>query len=372
MRTVLIIDDRQDVIDLLVEEIPRAIQGVTCVPERDFARAVQQVESIRPDAVILDLLEGAGVVDPPGQRTWQLIWTSGRFCPVIIYTAFDGELTPPVPSDHPFVKLVHKGQGSEARVIEHLQAFTPLVGALGSLHREIDLVVQRVLRDTVGAAVIGGNDATRLIHAARRRVAALMDEKTAAEGRELFSWEQYLVPALGDSPLTGDLLRTQGADWRSVESYRLILTPSCDLVRGRHEPTVLVAKCTGPVTLKTRLSLPANVDKATDRLKSGILTQGHMNGLFPLPEFPDRIPLLVASMQDLEVIRYEQIGSTETDGTSYDRVASIDSPFREQVAWAFLSTVARPGMPDRDLASWARQIAQVANTPTPPPSNQPG
>lgn len=373
MRTILIIDDRQDVIDVLVEEIPRAIDGVTCVSERDFNRAVQQVEAIRPDAVILDLLEGAGVVEPPGQRTWRSIWTDGRFCPVIIYTAFDGELTPPIPADHPFVKLVHKGQGSQARVIEHLQAFRPLIDSLGSLHREVDLVLQRVLRDTAGAAVIPGTDTVHLIHAARRRVAALMDEKTAAEGRPLFSWEQYLVPALSDDPLTGDLLRRRGSPWTDADAYRLILTPSCDLVSGRNESSVLVAKCSSLTSMRQRLQLPANVDRAADRIRTQVLTQGHWNGFLPLPEFPNRLPLLAASLKDLEVIPYSAIRADAGNQPEYERVASIDSPFREQVAWAFMSTVARPGMPDRDLAAWARRIAEAGNTQAQTPhTNQPG
>ncbi|TVQ30915.1 MAG: response regulator [Phycisphaeraceae bacterium] len=361
MKTILIIDDQQGILDILTEEINQAIVGVQCVSETDFDRAVEKLEECRPDAVVLDLLQGAGTTDPPGQRTWQRIWT-GRFCPVVVYTAFDGMLDPPIPEDHPFVKLVRKGNGTEGQVIEHLRLFKPLVDSLAVLHREIDQVLQRVLRDTAGAALIGGDDPTHLVHAARRRVAAFMDEKTATEGRALFSWEQYLVPAFGDHPLTGDVLRVRDADWRAASQYRLILTPSCDLVAGRNENGVLVAKCSDPTSLKEKLQLPGNENRAADRIRSQVLTQGCWNGFLPLPEFPNRIPLLVASLKSLEVLAYESIGPPD-GGTDYERIASIDSPFREQIAWSFMSTAARPGMPDRDLAPWAQAIATAQTTP---------
>lgn len=362
MRKILIIDDNQDIIDVLTEAIGMDIEGVTCVSELDFDQAVARMESERPDAVVLDLLEGPVVADPPGQRTWQSIW-NGRFCPVIIYTAFEGTLTPPVPDDHPFVKVVVKRGGSQAQVIQHLQAFRPLVASIESLHREVDLVLQRVLRDTAGAAVIPGTVAAHLIHAARRRVAAFMDEKTAAEGRPLFSWEQYLIPAFGDDPLTGDLLRRRGSVWDDPDAYRLILSPSCDLVGGRNEASLLVAKCSSPNAMKTKLQLPANADKAAEKVRTQVLTQGHWNGFLPLPGFPNHLPLLVAALKDLDVIPYVAIRPVDGNPPEYERVASIDSPFREQIAWAFLSTVSRPGMPNRDMMPWARDIVTYANPP---------
>ncbi|MCK6484531.1 MAG: hypothetical protein L6R00_10410 [Phycisphaerae bacterium] len=371
MRKILIIDDDQAIIDMLTEAIGTDISTVTCLQEQDFNQAVARMESERPDAVILDLLEGPVVADPPGQRTWQSIW-NGRFCPVIIYTAFGGPLTPPVPDNHPFVKLVVKGAGTQTQVIQHLQAFMPLVASIDSLHRELDLVLQRVLRDTAGAAVIPGTDATHLVHAARRRVAAFMDEKTATEGRPLFSWEQYLIPAFGDNPLTGDVLRVRTASPDDPAAYRVVLSPSCDLVAPPKITSVLLAKCCGSPAVFRALGLTGTSQKVIDKVRDEVLTQGFRNGMLPLPSFPGRIPLIAASLKDLEVVRYDQIGPPAAEGTAYERIASIDSPFREQIAWAFLSTVARPGMPDRDLMPWARDIVTAANSPAaagpqPPP-----
>ena len=362
MRKILIIDDDQAIIDILKEEIERALAGVECLAELDFGRAVTRVESERPDAVVLDLLEGGVSADPPGQRTWKSIW-DGRFCPVIVYSAFGGPLAPPIPENHPFVKRVEKGAGTQSEVVRHLLELRPLVAAVESIHREVDMVLQRVLKDTVGAAVIPGTDATHLVHAARRRVAALMDEKTATEGRQLFSWEQYLVPAFGDDPLTGDLLCQRGAVWTDATAYRVVLSPSCDLVAGRNESSVLVARCAAVDEMRQRLQLSQNTERAAERVRTQVLNQGHWNGYLPLPSFPNRIPLMVANLKDLEVISYSAISPADAMAPAYQRIASIDSPFREQVAWALLSTVSRPGMPDRDLTHWAREIVTAATTP---------
>lgn len=356
MRKILIVDDDQGIVDLLKEEIEAAIEGVICESELSFAQAATRIASVRPDAVVLDLLDGGVDVDPPGQQTWQSVWT-GRFCPIIVYTAFGGPLTPPVPTSHPFVKQVVKGVGTHAQVVQHLQEFRPLVVAIESVHQEIDAVLQRVLRDTVGAAVIPGTDAAHLVHAARRRVAAMMDESTALEGRALFSWEQYVIPALGTDPLTGDVLRIREAEWTDPTAFRVILSPSCDLVSGRNEASVLVAKCSTIASLRQRLQLSPNVQRAAERIRTTVLTTGHWSGFLPLPEFPSRIPLMVANLKDLEILPYTAIRPAPGAVEQFERVASIDSPFREEVAWAFLSTIARPGMPERDLTAWATSIA---------------
>lgn len=367
MQKILIVDDEEGIIEVLKEVIMDAIKGVTCLAEQNFDQAVARIQSERPDAVVLDLLESPSTaLNPPGQPTWRSIWEQGRFCPVVIYTAFDGQLDPPEPENHPFVKRVTKGSGTETEVVAHLQSFLPLIASIESVHREIDLVLQRVLRDTAGAAVIRGTDATHLVHAARRRVAALMDEETADEGRQLFAWEQYLIPALGNDPLTGDVIRRYGVPWNDPGAYRLVLSPSCDMVEGRNEPSVLVAKCAPVATVANRFSLPKKADKAAERLCKQVLTQGHWNGLLPLPAFPDRIPVMVANLKDLEVMPYTSIKPLKEGPPEFERVASIDSPFREQVSWAFLSTVARPGMPERNLSEWASEImADIMQTQTP-------
>jgi CTP synthase len=65
-----------------------------------------------------------------------------------------------------------------------------------------------------------------------------------------------------------------------------------------------------------------------------------------------------ACLRDLELIPVDGIAG---DAAKYLRVASVDSPFREQIAWAFVQIAGRPAVPDRDLEGWIEEIkSQVA------------
>lgn len=372
MKNVLVVDDESDVVQVVVEAIEQGIPGAKCVSMTDFDAAVDRIPELCPDAIVLDLMEGNRSNNLPGQRTWQSVWES-RFCPIVIYTGWEGDLTPPIPPNHPFVKLVTKGSGSEAKVVARLKGFAPALAAIMSLRREVELVIQRVLRDTAGAGVISGDDESQLLHAGRRRLAASMDDPTATTQNALRSWEQYLLPPIGESPLTGDVLRKRGADRTSATEYRLVLTPSCDMVKGLKPSSVLVAKCESVASLVKSMSLSlksSEREKSEGRLVKEALTQGVWNGWVPLPEFPGHIPHLVANLKDLEVIPFDFVCPEDPASAAFDRVASIDSPFREQVSWAFLTTVARPGMPDRDLQPWAAACVQAAEAATPSPGSE--
>ena len=63
---------------------------------------------------------------------------------------------------------------------------------------------------------------------------------------------------------------------------------------------------------------------------------------------------MVADLRDLELISTQDIGSHKP----FRRVASLDSPFRELIAWAYLQTACRPGLPDRDFDSWRDEIIE--------------
>lgn len=370
MRTILIIDDDTAIIDVLKTELTQAFPGAVCHDEAVFANAVERVRQLRPDVVILDLRQGAFGTDLQGQITWRSLWND-RFCPVVIYTAVDDPIDPPVPQNHPFVVRLRKGAGTEQEVIRLLQGFVPHVEAINHLHDELDRVVQRVLLETAGEAVLTGANAVHLVHSARRRVAAKMDEATLSGGRSLFAWEQYLIPPIGEDPLTGDILLREGGSASDPTSYRLVLSPSCDLVRSRNEPTVLVAKCSRLGDFTAGLSLPNNEAKARERLRTLVLSQGFANGWFPLPAFNCQVPAMAACLKDLEVLPYECIVPPDGSDQRFRRVASIDSPFRELVSWAFVNTVARPGMPDRDLDAWATEIVGSVTRATGPPSPNP-
>jgi CheY-like chemotaxis protein len=362
MKTVLIIDDEPAVAEIVKSAIEESLEGITCFIESDFEKSVDRIVALRPDTVVLDLMQGHRSQYLPGESTWRALWEK-VFCPIIIYTGSDADLRPPVPPNHPFIKRIPKGSGTQENVIEALRGFAPAVESISKLRDEVDAVIQKVLRDTAGEGHILVSDASHLLHASRRRIAAEMDGKTITGERQMMSWEQYLVPAMGNSPLTADLLRKRGAKWDDPTAYRLVLTPSCDLVAGRCEPTLIAACCEGTLRLAKKLSLsllPAKLAKDTETVISKALNAGAFVGYLPLPSFPSLLPVMVANLKGLEVINWETVGPLNSATHEFLRVASIDSPFREQVAWAYLTTAARPGMPDRDLMPWAEELVRAA------------
>jgi len=161
------------------------------------------------------------------------------------------------------------------------------------------------------------------------------------------------------------LLRIENGATDDPDSYRLVLTPSCDLdvCEGR-EPKVdkiLVAKCcTVALAVPEDLRKPGSAKlakKAASRLKQA-LTEGLGESAIPLPAIPGVFPDMGADLKRLELLDYSTDGkriSGRSGGrsVSFVRVASVDSPFREQMAWNYQRVACRPGMPDRDIASWS-------------------
>lgn len=361
MKTVLIIDDEKDLADEIKAAIEEGVEGTTCAVELDFAQSAQTIKNTRPDAIVLDLMKDRDSADIPGQSTWKDVWDS-TFCPIVIYTGWEGDIQPSVPSNHPFVKRIAKGGGTLAHVVTALNGFAPAIASVNKLRSEVEAVIHKVLRDTAGEANWPLKDATYLLHAGRRRVAAVMDDCTVTDNRKMHCWEHYLVPAIGADCLTGDILQKRGTDMKP-ENFRLMLSPSCDLARGgKNLAGALVAKCYAPDAMLEKFKkavLPENDKELKKQLTSLMLSQGAWNGWFPLPAFAEAIPEMAANLKDVEVIPIESLHIK--DRIAFDRVASIDSPFREQVAWAYLTTVARPGMPDRDLKPWAEAIVKSEN-----------
>jgi CTP synthase len=189
-----------------------------------------------------------------------------------------------------------------------------------------------------------------------------MDEAALTYGGSVYAWEQFIVPPLGCDLLTGDLIRKQDAGRANVESYRLVLSPSCDMVasRGANIDKVLVARCRKYEAFLTKcgLSPTSKLDTITSKLKVS-LTQAHVASLVMLPELRGLIPKMCVCLKELEQIPLGRIVPQQGKKPTYLRVTSIDSPFREQLAWAFMQVAGRPGVPERDVDAWATEIANA-------------
>jgi CTP synthase len=78
--------------------------------------------------------------------------------------------------------------------------------------------------------------------------------------------------------------------------------------------------------------------------------------MVPFPALRDKVPTMMADMKDLELIPIADIDAAEPGTSKYFRVAGLDSPFREEISWAYMQNACRPGMPERELEPWRNEI----------------
>jgi CheY-like chemotaxis protein len=361
---ILLVDDDPDSVKPLMDEIRRELKSATCKLV-GFPAAIDEMESYDPHVVILDIMQGRiAAGDPVGLKTREYVWQTA-FCPLVIYTAMVEQVQQDADSRHPFVKVVQKGSGSEQEVIACIQGFEVHIAALNEVANEIRRVMYRALQDVAPRIFDTEKESTKisdaLTRAARRRVAAAMDEALTKGTPNLKSWEHYLCPPPSSHLLTGDIIRKIHGEDSDPSSYAVVLTPSCDLARQAKVTAVLVARCTYVQRLLKDLNLEEckNPTKVKDRVEP-VLAQGQSHSCLPLPALPGVFPPMVADFRSLALVQLDGM----TDGKDkYEPVASVDSPFRELVAWAYVSNAARPGLPERDVESWAGEIVGALKLP---------
>ena len=357
MLSVLFVEDDKEAIITILDRIDQDESGIEhCVC--DFHEAEEKIRSLRPDIVVLDLFEGPlNEENNRGSEHLNFIWEK-QFCPVIVHTGLPDALEG---YENPFVQVLKKGGSSEEEVLKAISRFEPHVQALKDTEDYIRDSLSFAMRDIAPFAfdtfsqVEQRNDAIR--RAGRRRLAAMMDEYLG-NSQLLASWEQYLCPPLSNDILLGDILREADKDVNDPTSFRVVLTPSCDLASGgnriRNVCKVLVAKCSSTKSgFEHTIMKDWKPSQLKKRLRSTVLSRGYIEAIMPFPELKGRFPSMVANLRELELI---PICDIKPDGHKFIRVASLDSPFRELVSWVYIQVTGRLGLPDRDLDPWRDDI----------------
>ena len=368
---VLIVDDKRSSVEPVEDLIRQREFEVKIV---DFDQFEGEVVRYAPDIVVIDLRrEQNGELGngEPGNDVTRKVWTQYS-CPIVIYSALP-ELATIGPEEHPLVRHVKKGFGSEESVLHALEELRPYAEAMRKGHDENRLMLAAAMRDAavqvLTAETSPDQQVDALFRAARRRYAAALDD-TKRQSVRMMAWEQYLVPPLSPDLLLGDILRRRvekpppkspkqekprELEKSDEREFVLILSPSCDLARrsdGQPGVQDVLVACCSPITKDASSTFAKR--KLRSRLPS-LLNQGHFDSVLPLPEMGNLIPPMVAQLKRLRVIPYASI-AREGGAGEYERVASMDSPFRELVSWAYLQVAARPGLPDRDVRAWTAEI----------------
>ena len=356
--SLFIVEDKEEVAESLAGVILKAVPNVR-ITVNSFENGLAQIESC--DVLILDLVDELRSDQNAGERIWNSIWER-KLIPIIVYSAFDLELSPPFPEDNPFIKYIKKGSDSEKQVADILSAIIPYILDLRNVRKDVEKELDVVLRKIApilwsAAGTVAPEDLSRLlIRSARRRLAAMMDMKSATSG-SINSWEQYLFPPVEtDCILTGDLLRTKAGAADDATSYRVVLSPSCDIQRKVRE--LLVCKCAKVSEFLRKASLPTNNDsKLKERLPER-LNEAQSSGFVVLPPFGNFLPVMAANLRELQLIAIDEVGLQASDEKPYLRIASLDSPFRERIAWAYLQIAGRPGLPNMNHDHCVEEIVR--------------
>lgn len=371
MLTVLMIDDEVDLVTTVQTYIKSELPDVNFEKENNWKNAVSRVESIRPDLVILDWFSGAaGTGEAAGANVLSEIW-KGWFCPVVVYSAGEVDLGDEIPSTHPFVKVVEKGAKSLQKVAGHLRDFHPHANALKEVAHDLDRVRHEVLRELAPAVYTSVTTEQERIdvlkRAARRRIAAIMDDLQHMGDDKAQPWEQYIFPVLTNHPIMGDIIRLSDQPATSPAAHRVILTPTCDMVSYGVKPCkashFLVAKCDDPKRFLSEgllVGAKAKKSEVKESLKSA-LNEAQKSGLVVLPGCTGLVPLMVIDLRSLELIPSTDVAGGTEKNKKYQRVASIDSPFREYIGWGYMQISCRPGIPPRDSKAVATALADLGD-----------
>ena len=362
MLRILFIENSNDAIEDARQRIEECIDGAQ-IAISGFEDAHTNIQTFDPGIVILDL---EGVPDSPtfeGFNVRDFIWEN-HFCPIVVYSAFVEDYEAEYEA-HPLIKTVEKGSGSPSRVLSSVNDLLPVVQALQETQQQVEHRYWEAMKIVAPVAFDSATSPEAvtevIIRCGRRRVAAMLDIPVGDEP-PLASWEQYLSPPISQDPELGDVLMTAEGNADNPSCFRVILTPSCDMVssNGRHPrvPDVLVAKCYSVSTGLEMIGMSGNGNsRHRNRIQTGVLNQGFSQSVIMFPRLIGAIPSMAANLRDLQLIPIDQIGPQG----HFRRVATLDSPFKETIAWAYMQTSGRPGLPDRDTSSWAEEIVESMN-----------
>ena len=327
------------------------------------------------------MMNGGGETDPTGDggnRILKDLWEYSC-CPVIIYSS-----NPVLGDDrkHPFIHKIEKGKGSQKILLQCVENYMPFLNAKNDLILDLSHVFTDTLRSTAIALFSGATSQSVgeiLIRLTRRRIAAVMD-LGYNEDTKLQPYEQYIYPVLEKDWLQGDIIRN-----KETGDYALVLSPSCDLVvrkkNGRDcikTETILCAHCVpfskdkianyfkptkevkgcancdscATNTEECKRSRLNEIHKQEEKQFCSLLNGGYIGKYYMLPKLSGVFDDMLANLKYLFSITFEQM-------VSYERIASIDSPFREKLNEALFHIAGRLGTPDRDFLVLAKKYIEA-------------
>lgn len=359
---VLIVDDRPDTIKDIQNHCDDKNWESKLISFDNFDECL---ETFMPDAIVLDWKDGADG-ESRGEDVIDKIWSNG-FKPIIIFSAIAGTID--LNDKYKASNLIQlQPKGDEQPVIDYLDKICPFVPTITKIKEDFNIALLQALNSIdmmSNLTHIPTENVMRYIFA--KRVSTYYDKECVEDKPP--AWIQYIYPAIFKTLCVCDLIRkipdnkvfnTPG----NPEDYYIILTPSCDIAQNKVTQILCATCCTNdkfhlitePQTPRTENQL----SKQRDKVKI-FLNTGYNNNCVALPCIPNVFPGIAVNLKQLVLcpineIALNQTQISESSTYKYYRLASIDSPFKEQIVWAHMLNACRPGMPDRDMDLWAKEM----------------
>ena len=361
---VLVVDDDENITRQIsqyfngdaLNDKPYRLRTETC---NSFTRGVELLEESRFDILILDVRlgrhEDAADHEEFGIRTLEAI-QKRRFIPTIFYTGLPGAVQH---LETPLVHIVEKTE-SVTRLLDSVDSV--IATRLPLLNRAIVRHVERVQAQYMWNFVAGAwneinelDDSTALAYLLARRLSLSLTNSGMAsfagevgpgadipQSGKMHPVQYYVIPPLpAPAALGGDIHR----DTSQPPGYRILLTPSCDLVQSKVE-YLLWARCVPLAEFQEYSDWKADPSSAKEKLlQSLVLNNRRMKGTQP-----DRYFFLPAALglPDL-LVDFQQLSATPGSCPGIaTRIASLDNPFAEALLSRFARYLNRLGVPDLD------------------------
>lgn len=363
---VLIVEDEEAVGNLLEDAITQRLRALSHNPIirrcKTIPKSEDVLEEFRPHVVTLDLKDESTQDFDAGKPAWDFI-RDRHFCPVVFFSA--NALPDGFPDGtDPFAQYLNKIEKDAVAVAATVASFIPHVIGLETIRADVEAryakSLQKVSKLIWKTEAQGDLRTQALVRVTRRRLAAML-EHPLAEEPNIKAWEQFIYPPTDESHLcTGDVVFQRHADRTKANSFRIILTPPCDLVPGQNAiAEVLLGKCIPAADTEVfrRAGIQVNPTPTTKLAEK--LAKDEVVGLKLIPKLGDLWPTMVLDFKSLELVPRTSIAlspETATSESRFERIASMDSPFREALSWRFMQTAGRPGTPDADRTALEAEI----------------
>lgn len=377
---VLLVEDDKDNLKLLMESLPRELEGhiIKWDPCEDFKLAQSRLSLQRYDLVVTDVYRdrldrGKGVnSEDESARDIVSMIRGYRFCPIV---AFSDGSKPKSFAEGPFVRFADKSAGN-GPILSELSSLikTGMPWIAHKLHEELDRnngsYLWSFLESNWERLRSRGELPPAVLERLLRRRAAMQlgrietDGDVPLETEIVEGLEYYIYPAVSSSLRLGEIIKR-----KADGEIRVILTPHCHMTiqpedghpRAEYVLTVKTVGAKEAVEKATTPKSPWSGDEVEkiDKLRRRTAMQaklGRPSGRYCfLPGFLD-LPDCFCDLLQLESISFQSATS------DFDRIAVLDSPFAEALQSNFTRFYATVGLPTLNIESLRHLIGPVADS----------